>query len=202
MRARACRRRPIQTYPPRARPCPSSRAARRSFESRRYCATKEAPIDFTNHLAHRNRNHALQHQFPAGLRGIETAGKDLQWHASGHAWQGSVGNRVSRCALRCSAYRQPPLARAASSFFLDWSAPRRQVRQYLHANAPRPGSFYQVEFYGSPEPMSEDCLYLNLCTAASRPPRSWARKSNLPLYLQRNDWTHLKRTASAQCFER
>ena len=34
-------------------------------------------------------------------------------------------------------------------------------------NALKPGSFYQVEFYESPEPMSEDCLYLNLWTAAS-----------------------------------
>ena len=34
-------------------------------------------------------------------------------------------------------------------------------------NALKPGSFYQVEFYESPEPMSEDCLYLNVWTAAS-----------------------------------
>ncbi len=34
-------------------------------------------------------------------------------------------------------------------------------------NALKPGSFYQVEFYESPEPMSEDCLYLNLWTGAS-----------------------------------
>ena len=34
-------------------------------------------------------------------------------------------------------------------------------------NPLKPGSFYQVEFYESPEPMSEDCLYLNLWTAAS-----------------------------------
>ena len=27
-------------------------------------------------------------------------------------------------------------------------------------NPLKPGSFYQVEFYESPEPMSEDCLYL------------------------------------------
>ena len=34
-------------------------------------------------------------------------------------------------------------------------------------NPLEPGSFYQVEFYESPEPMSEDCLYLNLWTAAA-----------------------------------
>ncbi|MEX2401200.1 MAG: carboxylesterase family protein [Rhodothermales bacterium] len=43
---------------------------------------------------------------------------------------------------------------------------------------PPPGSFYQVEFFEDLEPMSEDCLYLNLWTAASsaderRPVMMW-----------------------------
>ena len=43
-------------------------------------------------------------------------------------------------------------------------------------NALKPGSFYQVEFYESPEPMSEDCLYLNygpLHPLPLRSVRSW-----------------------------
>jgi para-nitrobenzyl esterase len=69
-------------------------------------------------------------------------------------------------------YAAPPLGD------LRWKAPQpvvawKGVRHADHfgnvcmQNPQAPGSFYQVEFYEAPEPMSEDCLYLNLWTAAS-----------------------------------
>lgn len=61
---------------------------------------------------------------------------------------------------------------------LRWRPPRPPVewdsvyvaasfRPTCMQDPPPAGSFYQLEFYEEPEPMSEDCLYLNVWTAAS-----------------------------------
>src|ERR1700733_14664671 len=86
--------------------------------------------------------------------------------------QGVPGKDPSVTVFRGVPYAAPPIGS------LRWRAP-----QPVHAwagirhagsfgnicvqNPLKPGSFYQVEFYESPEPMSEDCLYLNVWTAAS-----------------------------------
>src|ERR1700678_3589098 len=82
------------------------------------------------------------------------------------------GKDPSVTAFRGVPYAAPPIGN------LRWRGPQasRSWTGVRHAdkfgdvcmqNALKPGSFYQVEFYESPEPMSEDCLYLNLWTAAS-----------------------------------
>jgi len=86
--------------------------------------------------------------------------------------QGTPGKDASVTAFRGVPYATAPIGN------LRWRGP--QAVQFWagvrHAdkfgnicmqNQLKPGSFYQVEFYESPEPMSEDCLYLNLWTAAS-----------------------------------
>jgi para-nitrobenzyl esterase len=86
--------------------------------------------------------------------------------------QGTPGKDASVTAFRGVHYAAAPIGN------LRWRGP--QAIQFWagvrHAdkfgnicmqNPLKAGSFYQVEFYESPEPMSEDCLYLNLWTAAS-----------------------------------
>lgn len=85
--------------------------------------------------------------------------------------QGTPGKDPSVTAFRGVPYAAPPIGnlrwrwpQAAAS----WAGVRRADKfgSVCMQNALKPGSFYQVEFYESPEPMSEDCLYLNLWTAA------------------------------------
>ena len=86
--------------------------------------------------------------------------------------QGTPGKNPSVTAFRGVPYAAPPIGnlrwrgpQAAAS----WTGVRHADKfgNICMQNALKPGSFYQVEFYESPEPMSEDCLYLNLWTAAS-----------------------------------
>ncbi len=86
--------------------------------------------------------------------------------------QGTPGKDPSVTAFLGVPYAAPPIGN------LRWRGPQavaawagvRHADKFGNIcmqNALKPGSFYQVEFYESPEPMSEDCLYLNLWTAAS-----------------------------------
>ena len=86
--------------------------------------------------------------------------------------QGIPGKDASVTVFRGVPYAAPPIGN------LRWRAPQaahswagiRHADRFGNIcvqNPLKPGSFYQVEFYESPEPMSEDCLYLNLWTAAS-----------------------------------
>ena len=86
--------------------------------------------------------------------------------------QGTPGRDPSVTAFLGVPYAAPPIGN------LRWRGPQavaawagvRHADKFGNIciqNALKPGSFYQVEFYESPEPMSEDCLYLNLWTAAS-----------------------------------
>jgi para-nitrobenzyl esterase len=86
--------------------------------------------------------------------------------------QGIPGKTPSVTVFRGVPYAAPPIGN------LRWKAPQpvhswtgiRRADAFGNVcvqNALKPGSFYQVEFYESPEPMSEDCLYLNVWTAAS-----------------------------------
>jgi para-nitrobenzyl esterase len=86
--------------------------------------------------------------------------------------QGTPGKNPSVTAFRGVPYAAPPIGN------LRWRGPQasaswsgvRHADKYGNIcmqNPLKPGSFYQVEFYESPEPMSEDCLYLNLWTAAA-----------------------------------
>jgi para-nitrobenzyl esterase len=88
------------------------------------------------------------------------------------ALQGIPGKDPSVTVFRGVPYAAPPIGN------LRWKAPQpahswpgiRRADTFGNIcvqNALKPGSFYQVEFYESPEPMSEDCLYLNVWTAAS-----------------------------------
>jgi para-nitrobenzyl esterase len=87
--------------------------------------------------------------------------------------QGAPGKNAEVTVFRGVPYAAPPVGD------LRWRAPHavpswtgvRQANKFGNVcmqNALKPGSFYQVEFYESPESMAEDCLYLNLWTAASR----------------------------------
>jgi para-nitrobenzyl esterase len=80
------------------------------------------------------------------------------------ALQGIPGKDPSVTVFRGVPYAAPPIGN------LRWRAPRsvhswtgiRRADAFGNIcvqNALKPGSFYQVEFYESPEPMSEDCLY-------------------------------------------
>jgi para-nitrobenzyl esterase len=86
--------------------------------------------------------------------------------------QGIPGKDPSVTAFRGVPYAAPPIGN------LRWRGPQsvaawtgvRHAEKFGNVcmqNALKPGSFYQVEFYETPEPVSEDCLYLNLWTAAS-----------------------------------
>jgi para-nitrobenzyl esterase len=86
--------------------------------------------------------------------------------------QGTPGKDAVVTVFRGVPYAAPPVGN------LRWRPPQpvpawtgiRQANKFGNIcmqNALKPGSFYQVEFYASPEPMSEDCLYLNLWTGAS-----------------------------------
>ena len=80
------------------------------------------------------------------------------------ALQGIPGKDPSVTVFRGVPYAAPPIGN------LRWRAPRsvhswtgiRRADAFGNIcvqNALKSGSFYQVEFYESPEPMSEDCLY-------------------------------------------
>jgi len=86
--------------------------------------------------------------------------------------QGVPGKDASVTAFLGVPYAAPPIGN------LRWRGPQavaawggvRKADKYGNVcmqNALKPGSFYQVEFYEKPEPVSEDCLYLNVWTAAS-----------------------------------
>jgi para-nitrobenzyl esterase len=88
--------------------------------------------------------------------------------------QGVPANDSSITVFRGVPYAAPPVGP------LRWQAPQPAARWKGVRHADRfadicmqnpltPGSFYQVEFYEHPEPMSENCLYLNLWTGASSP---------------------------------
>jgi para-nitrobenzyl esterase len=85
--------------------------------------------------------------------------------------QGMPGKNAEVTLFRGVPYAAPPVGD------LRWRAPQpvaswkgvRQANKFGNVcmqNPLKPGSFYQVEFYASAEPMGEDCLYLNLWTAA------------------------------------
>lgn len=93
-------------------------------------------------------------------------------HSVSGALQGTPGKNPVVTVFRGVPYAAPPVGD------LRWRPPQpvhawtsiRQANRFgdiCMQNALRPGSFYQVEFYTSPEPMSEDCLYLNLWSTAS-----------------------------------
>jgi para-nitrobenzyl esterase len=80
------------------------------------------------------------------------------------ALQGIPGKDPSVTVFRGVPYAAPPIGS------LRWRAPQpvhswagiRRADAFGNIcvqNALKSGSFYQVEFYESPEPMSEDCLY-------------------------------------------
>jgi para-nitrobenzyl esterase len=86
--------------------------------------------------------------------------------------QGTPGKDASVTVFRGVPYAAPPIGN------MRWRGPQavqlwtgvRHAGKFGNVcmqNPLKPGSFYQVEFYESPEPISEDCLYLNLWTAAS-----------------------------------
>jgi para-nitrobenzyl esterase len=86
--------------------------------------------------------------------------------------QGIPGKDASVTAFLGVPYAAPPIRN------LRWRGPQaaaawggvRHADKYGNVcmqNALKPGSFYQVEFYEKPEAISEDCLYLNVWTAAS-----------------------------------
>ncbi|MGC2400758.1 MAG: carboxylesterase family protein [Acidobacteriaceae bacterium] len=86
--------------------------------------------------------------------------------------QGVPGKNPSVTAFLGVPYAAPPIGN------LRWRGPQavaswagvRHADKFGNVcvqNATKPGSFYQVEFYEKPEPVSEDCLYLNVWTAAS-----------------------------------
>lgn len=91
---------------------------------------------------------------------------------SGGMVKGIPGSDPSVTAFRGIPYAAPPVGN------LRWKAPQpvvgwKGVRiadkfgNVCMQNPTIPGSFYQIEFYAKPEPMSEDCLYLNVWTAAA-----------------------------------
>jgi para-nitrobenzyl esterase len=86
--------------------------------------------------------------------------------------QGVPGKEPSVTAFLGVPYAAPPVGQ------LRWRDPQppapwagvRHANKYGNVcmqNPQKPGSFYQIEFYEQPEPVSEDCLYLNVWTAAS-----------------------------------
>jgi para-nitrobenzyl esterase len=88
--------------------------------------------------------------------------------------QGVPGKDPSVTAFLGVPYAAPPIGK------LRWREPQPPIpwAGVRHAdkfgnvcmqNPQKPGTFYQVEFYEKPEPISEDCLYLNVWTAASSP---------------------------------
>jgi para-nitrobenzyl esterase len=85
--------------------------------------------------------------------------------------QGTPGEDLSVTAFRGVPYASPPIGNLrwrAPQAVASWTGVRHADRfgDICVQNSLKPGSFYQVEFYESSEPMSEDCLYLNLWTAA------------------------------------
>ncbi len=85
--------------------------------------------------------------------------------------QGIPAKDPSVTAFRGVPYAAPPIGNLrwrGPQAVASWTGVRRADRfgDVCMQNTLKPGSFYQVEFYESPEPMSEDCLYLNVWTAA------------------------------------
>jgi para-nitrobenzyl esterase len=91
---------------------------------------------------------------------------------SGGLIQGVSGQDTTITVFKGVPYAAAPVGE------LRWKAPQpvrpwKGVRVADHfgdicmQNSQVPGSFYQVEFYQTIQPMSEDCLYLSLWTAAS-----------------------------------
>jgi para-nitrobenzyl esterase len=86
--------------------------------------------------------------------------------------QGIPGKDPSVTVFRGVPYAAAPVGNLrwrAPQAVPSWAGVRRadSFGNICMQNALKPGSFYQVEFYEAPEPMSEDCLYLNLWTAAA-----------------------------------
>ncbi len=86
--------------------------------------------------------------------------------------QGSPGKNPSVTAFLGVPFAAPPIGNLrwrGPQTYSSWSGVRHADKfgNICMQNPLKAGSFYQVEFYEKPEPMSEDCLYLNLWTAAS-----------------------------------
>jgi para-nitrobenzyl esterase len=86
--------------------------------------------------------------------------------------QGTPGKDSSVTAFLGVPYAAPPIGNLrwrGPQAVAPWAGVRHADRfgSICMQNALKPGSFYQMEFYENPQPMSEDCLYLNLWTAAS-----------------------------------
>jgi para-nitrobenzyl esterase len=91
---------------------------------------------------------------------------------TGGMLQGTAGNDPSITVFRGVPYAAPPVGNLrwrAPQPVPSWTGVRRADKfgNVCMQNSLKPGSFYQVEFYEKPEPISEDCLYLNLWTGAS-----------------------------------
>jgi para-nitrobenzyl esterase len=91
---------------------------------------------------------------------------------TGGMLQGTAGNDPSITVFRGVPYAAPPVGNLrwrAPQPVPSWTGVRRADKfgNVCMQNSLKPGSFYQVEFYEKPEPVSEDCLYLNLWTGAS-----------------------------------
>jgi para-nitrobenzyl esterase len=87
--------------------------------------------------------------------------------------QGVPGKNSEVTVFRGVPYAAPPVGDLRwrdPQPVVAWQAPRQASKfgNVCMQNALKPGSFYQVEFYESPEPMGEDCLYLNVWTAAAQ----------------------------------
>jgi len=102
---------------------------------------------------------------------------------SGGLIQGAPAADPSITAFRGIPYAAPPLGDQrwkAPQPVVGWKGVRiaDKFGNVCMQNPTIPGSFYQIEFYAKPEPMSEDCLYLNVWTAAvssaeTRPVMVW-----------------------------
>jgi para-nitrobenzyl esterase len=103
-------------------------------------------------------------------QGLAAIQKPVQ--VSGGLIQGIPGQDPAVTVYKGVPYAAPPVGD------LRWKAPQpvkpwKGVRKADHfgdicmQNPLAPGSFYQIEFYQTPQSMSEDCLSLNLWTAAS-----------------------------------
>jgi para-nitrobenzyl esterase len=115
---------------------------------------------------------ALSVLFAAAHSGPALAALNQPVKTTGGMLQGTPGKDPSVTGFLGVPYAAPPVGN------LRWRGPQavavsagvRHANKFGNAcmqNALKPGSFYQVEFYETPEPVSEDCLYLNLWTAAS-----------------------------------
>ena len=88
--------------------------------------------------------------------------------------QGTPGKNPAITAFLGVPYAAPPVGSLrwrAPQEVASWTGVRKADKfgSICVQNPLKPGSFYQIEFYEHYEPMSEDCLFLNLWTGAASP---------------------------------